>query len=159
MPKKFIDVCVHVWSNCRTDLLIVQERYAKREEEEEGKGGWKKATALGPMRAFLSRRWEFSSEAARARAQPQSSCGAGRKSRAPGACSAMSLAGLWVAAVGKYPAPSAPTSLWYKLPLMSGGLWLIPLPILFYLWKRESVGFQNCAEKGAGEENTGIKHP
>lgn len=36
--------------------------------------------------------------------------------------SAMSLAGLWVAAVGKYPAPSAPTSLWYKLPLMSGGL-------------------------------------
>lgn len=47
-----------------------------------GGGGNEERVALGPMRAFLSRRWEFSSKAAGARTQPQSSCGARRKSRA-----------------------------------------------------------------------------
>lgn len=51
-------------------MLIVQERGAtreKEEEEEEGRKG-RGVAALGPMRAFLSRRWEFSFKAAGAQA-------------------------------------------------------------------------------------------
>jgi len=50
-----------------------EERHAKKGG---GGGGKEGREALGPMRAFVSRRWEFSSKAAGARAQPQSSCGA-----------------------------------------------------------------------------------
>lgn len=47
-----------------------------------GGGGKEGRVALGPIRAFPSRRWEFSSKAAGARARSQSSSGARRKSRA-----------------------------------------------------------------------------
>lgn len=47
-----------------------------------GGGGKEGRVALGPIRAFPSRRWEFSSKAAGARARAQSSSGARRKSLA-----------------------------------------------------------------------------
>lgn len=78
MPKKFIDGSVHVKQ--------LPDGFADRAGAvcKKGGGGQEGRVALGPMQACLSRRWEFSSKAAGARAQPQSSCGAaGRAGHVP----------------------------------------------------------------------------
>lgn len=113
-----------------------------------GGGGKEGRVALGPMRAFPSRRWEFSSKAAGARVRSQSSSGARRKSlarplrsRAPGrdqpaprrAMNRLPQLLLWVTSVGKELIflPSH-LSLFCKVPLLPRGSDLFHCPFPFY---------------------------
>lgn len=133
-----------------------------------GGGGKEERVALGPIRAFPSRRWEFSSKAAGARARSQSSSGAHRKSLArpllslaPGwdqpaprrAMNRLPQLVLWVTTVGKeliflplhlliLQSPSSIQRLNFTAPS------LLPL-------KPEKHYFQNSREKSREKEGGG----
>lgn len=145
----FLWIC---WS-CRSGM---------QRREEEWKGGWKKARALGPMRAFMSRRWEFSSEAARA--QPQSSRGARSKPgtaparpsperpaplshepRCPGTVASLGYRRGWVTC------SFYPPDLWYQLPLLpTGNSDLFLCPFSFTLKNNKALFSEHCGSKRWG---------